>query len=84
VCVEFSILFDIVRAEENCKWGQKFESVIGFGNARLVEDADEKRRALDIIMDHYGGKGGDYPDKKLKLTAVIEVVLTGMTGKGSV
>ena len=84
VCLEFSTVLELVRGETNCEWGQRFKSVIAFGDARLVEDETEKREALDIIMAHYGGQGGDYPDKQLKITAVVEVKLTEMTGKGSV
>jgi hypothetical protein len=34
-------------------------------------------------MEHYGGQGGDYPDNKLKITAVIAIALSEMTGKRS-
>ncbi|MCP3952367.1 MAG: pyridoxamine 5'-phosphate oxidase family protein [Desulfobacterales bacterium] len=84
VCLEFSTVLELVQGETSCDWGQRFKSVIAFGNARLIEDETEKREALDIIMGHYGGQGGDYSDNKLKVTAVIEVKLTEMTGKGSV
>ena len=82
VCLEFSTALELVRGETPCDWGQRFQSVIAFGNARLIEDDAAKSAALDIIMAHYGGRGGDYPEKKLKMTAVIEVKLTEMTGKG--
>jgi nitroimidazol reductase NimA-like FMN-containing flavoprotein (pyridoxamine 5'-phosphate oxidase superfamily) len=84
VCLEFSHPREIVRGETNCEWGQRFESVIAFGEARFIEDEAGKIEALDVILEHYGGQGGDYPDKQLKVTAVVEVKLTEMTGKGSV
>lgn len=83
VCLEFSNPRDIVRGETSCEWGQQFESVIAFGEARLIEDESEKIEALDTIMEHYGGQGGDYPDSKLKITAVIAVTLSQVTGKRS-
>ena len=83
VCLEFSHPREIVQGETNCKWGQRFESVIAFGEARLIEDDSEKKEALDIIMEHYGGQGGDYPDNKLKITVVIAIPLDEMTGKRS-
>jgi len=84
VCLAFSNPREIVRGATSCDWGQRFASVIAFGNARLVENEAGKREALDIIMAHYGGSGGDYPDKQLKITAVIEVKLAEMSGKGTV
>lgn len=83
VCLEFSIDTEIVPAEKSCEWGLRFKSAIGFGTARFVEDTGSQKKALDIIMDHYGGKGGDYSEKMLKITSVIKVVLTRLTGKRS-
>jgi len=83
VCLAFSNPGDIVRGETSCKWGQQFESVIAFGEARLIEDEAEKRAGLDTVMAHYGGQGGSYPENKLKITAVIAVALDEMTGKRS-
>ena len=34
-------------------------------------------------MAHYGGSGGDYDEKSLQRTSLIEVVLESMTGKQS-
>jgi len=82
VCLEFTTDLELVRAEKSCDWGQRFNCVIAFGEARLIEDNDAKREALDVIMAHYGGEGGDYSDGKLKITAVIAVKIDMMTGKG--
>ena len=83
VCLEFSIDAELVRAEKSCEWGLHFKSAIGFGTAQFVEDTEEKKKALDVIMDHYGGTGDDYSEKMLKITSVIKVVLTELTGKSS-
>jgi len=83
VCLEFTTDLELVRAEKSCDWGQRFNCVLAFGQAHLLEDNDAKREALDVIMAHYGGKGGDYSGGKLKITAVIAVKIDTMTGKGS-
>jgi nitroimidazol reductase NimA-like FMN-containing flavoprotein (pyridoxamine 5'-phosphate oxidase superfamily) len=72
-----------VQGEQPCRWTMKYRSVIGFGRARIVDDEAEKKAALDVIMAHYGGGGGEYDEKSLKLTSVIEVVIENMTGKQS-
>jgi nitroimidazol reductase NimA-like FMN-containing flavoprotein (pyridoxamine 5'-phosphate oxidase superfamily) len=81
VCVEFDVDQEIVKAESACKWGIKYRSVIGFGEAFFVEDIEEKGRALDIIMTHYGGKPQDYPEATLKKTAVVRVEMRSATVK---
>lgn len=83
VCLEFSNDAELVRAEKSCEWELHFKSAIGFGTAQFVEDTEEKKKALDVIMDHYDGTGDDYSEKMLKITSVIKVVLTELTGKSS-
>jgi nitroimidazol reductase NimA-like FMN-containing flavoprotein (pyridoxamine 5'-phosphate oxidase superfamily) len=81
VCVEFDVDQEIVKAERACKWGIKYRSVIGFGEAFFVESAEEKRRALDIVMLHYGGEPQDYPEATLEKTAVVRIEIRDVTAK---
>jgi uncharacterized protein len=83
VCIEVDIDSRIVRGDAPCRWAAKYRSVIGFGRARIVDDEVEKKAALDVIMAHYGGQGGEYDEKSLQRTCVIEVVIENMTGKQS-
>jgi nitroimidazol reductase NimA-like FMN-containing flavoprotein (pyridoxamine 5'-phosphate oxidase superfamily) len=83
VCIEVDIDTRVVRGETSCRWTAKYRSVIGFGRARIIDDEKEKKAGLDVIMAHYGGSGGDYDEKSLQRTSLIEVVLESMTGKRS-
>lgn len=83
VCLELDTDTGIVTAERACGWGMRYRSVIGFGTAELVEDHDEKREALEIIMNHYSDRSLALPDADLERTAVIRVTVEGMTGKQS-
>src|SRR5450830_985335 len=51
VCFEMDFLREIRQGPVSCGWGARYESVIGFGRAILVEDPAEKRFAMDRIMD---------------------------------
>src|SRR5690606_17206986 len=66
---------EIVRAEVPCGFTSRFASVIGYGTARLLADAGEKRRGLDAIMRHYGSSGDGIPEEKLALTSVVEIAI---------
>ena len=57
--------------------------MIGFGRVFFVEDAEEKRKALNIIMAHYGGESCDYPEATLEKTAVVKVEFESLTAKVS-
>jgi hypothetical protein len=83
VCVEFDIDQEIVKAEKACKWGVKYRSVIGFGKAFFIEGAEEKRRALGIVVAHYGGDPQDYPEATLKKTTVVRIEIQNATAKVS-
>jgi len=60
-----------------------YKSVIGFGKAVLLEDTEEKQRALDIIMSQYSDRIFRFDDTILKKTFVIKVEIESMTGKQS-
>ena len=83
VCVEFDVDAEPVDADKACDWSMKFKSVIGFGKAVLIDDPDEKRDALSIIMSHYSDQPFQFPENKLAATAVIKVKIDRMTGKQS-
>ncbi len=81
VCFELDIDHEVVRADNPCDWNMKYQSVIGYGRAFLLEDIDEKRQALDVIIEHYSGQTGEYAEKLVDRLAVIKVQIESMTGK---
>jgi nitroimidazol reductase NimA-like FMN-containing flavoprotein (pyridoxamine 5'-phosphate oxidase superfamily) len=83
ICFEFDINTEIVKAEDACHWSMKYKSVIGFGKAVLLEDLDEKRKALNIIMSQYSDRTFQFNDATLKGTVVIKVEIESMTGRRS-
>ena len=83
VCFEFDTNTEIVKAEDACRWSMRYRSVIGFGKAVLLEDIDEKRKALNIIMSQYSDGTFQFNDAILKKTGVIKVEIESMAGKQS-
>jgi len=83
VCFELDIDHEVVKAENPCDWNMKYRSVIGYGRAFLLEDIEEKRRALDIIVEHYSGRISEYKKKMVDHLAIIKVQVENMTGKKS-
>ncbi|MFC1764931.1 pyridoxamine 5'-phosphate oxidase family protein [Planctomycetota bacterium] len=63
--------------------GTKYQSVIGFGKASFIEDLNDKRKALDIIMAQYSDQLFHFPETVLNGTAVIKIAIESMTGKQS-
>jgi len=83
ICFEFDINTEIVKAEDACHWSMKYRSVIGFGKAVLLEDIEEKRKALNIIMSQYSNGTFEFNDAILKKSGVIKVEIENMKGKQS-
>jgi len=81
VCFEVEVDQELVASEAACTWGMKFRSVVGFGRAFFIDDAESKKLALDIIMRHYSDKRYAYDEDVLSKTLIIEVEIDSMTGK---
>ena len=83
VCFEFDNIVAIQVAKTACYSGMQDRSIIGYGTASFIEDPDEKRRALDIIMQQYGGEAFTYEEGLLTSIVIIKVDIESMTGKKS-
>jgi len=83
VCFEVDVDHEFVPADTACNWTVRFRSVIGFGKARLVEDPEEKRRALDVILEHYSDRAYEYREGALDEVALIQIQIENITGKQS-
>ncbi len=83
VCFEIDINSKIIKAEDACKWDIRYQSVIGYGKAVLLQNTDEKREALKIIMSQYSDRTHHFIEKKVQKAAVVKVEIVGMTGRQS-
>ncbi|CAB5117724.1 Pyridoxamine 5'-phosphate oxidase-related, FMN-binding [Olavius algarvensis associated proteobacterium Delta 3] len=83
VCFEVDLGPAVKKAEQPCRWGMTFRSVIGTGTVHFLESPAEKRRALEILMGHYANARFEIPDSKLDSITVFRVDVKEMTGKQS-
>ena len=83
VCFEFDILHEVTRSKEPCRWGMRYVSVIGTGTTSFIKDFESKRRALDIIMEHYAGKSFVYKEEAIHNAVIIQLEIEHITGKKS-
>ena len=83
VCFEIDILAEPISALDPCDWDMRYQSVVGFGEACVVETSEEKQRALEIITAQYAKGPHAFTETKLKATMVIKVVIQTMTGRQS-
>lgn len=87
VCFEMELFSsEIIKNDgQPCNWGTAFQSVIGTGTAKIVEDQEEKIKDLNIIVKRFSnGEGGfTFPESELVNTAVIDITITEMSGKAA-
>jgi nitroimidazol reductase NimA-like FMN-containing flavoprotein (pyridoxamine 5'-phosphate oxidase superfamily) len=84
VCFEMDVDTELVEGEKGCDWGIKYASVIGYGQATFVEDMQEKRNALHILLEHYSNKKYEFPEESLSQVAIIKIQIESLTGKKAV
>lgn len=83
VCLQFDIGGSIVRADNPCKWGVRYESLIAFGTAGFVDDPAHKAEGLKAILNHYSPGSYAFSEDALKAVAVIEIQMAQITVKQS-
>jgi len=71
----------ISGGENPCKYGASFASVMGRGRAVIVEDADEKLFALDVLMRTQTGRHFPMTAQMAQNVAVIRVDVDDFTAK---
>ena len=74
----------IVKGKQSCQWTTQYRSLIGYGKVEIIDDFEEKQKALDLIMAHYGRtEGNNYQDKFIQAILVLKVVISSVSGKQS-
>jgi nitroimidazol reductase NimA-like FMN-containing flavoprotein (pyridoxamine 5'-phosphate oxidase superfamily) len=86
VCVAFSTDHKLKFTNDHvaCSYSMRFRSVLAFGKVVFIEDPDEKKEALNIIMKHYTGRDDfSYNLPAVMDVSVYKVVVSEFTGKES-
>jgi nitroimidazol reductase NimA-like FMN-containing flavoprotein (pyridoxamine 5'-phosphate oxidase superfamily) len=81
VCFEIEVDHGLVMGTEACDCTNDFESVMGEGTAELIDDAEGKRAALDIVMSHYSRPPFRYDAKAFDMALAIRVRVTDVRAK---
>ena len=81
--VFFEIDCDIAPFEGKlpCQYGLVYSSVMGKGVATIVEDVEEKKQAMTVLMKTQTGKDFAFDDKLVSIVAVIRIDVEGYTAK---
>lgn len=64
-----------------CRYGITYASIMGRGMATLVEDVEEKKQALSILMKTQTGKDFTFEDKLTTVVSIIKIDTLEFTAK---
>lgn len=84
VCITFSTDHELYKQSEDvaCSYGMKYRSVLVQGKLEFVEDADEKIRILNIIMQQYTQRDDfKYSGPSVANVAVMRIKAETITAK---
>ena len=69
------------EGEKPCQYGLSYSSVMGKGTARIVEDVEEKKKAMSILMKTQTGRDFSFEDRLVQVVAVIRIDVDQYTAK---
>lgn len=83
VCITFSVDHELVfqHPKVACSYRMKAKSVICRGRVNFIEDLDDKREALNILMGHYSSREFAYSDPAVRNVKIWEVPIEKVTAK---
>ena len=64
-----------------CQYGMVYSSIMGRGTATLVEDVEEKKQAMTILMKTQTGKDFSFNDRLVSIVTVIHIDVSEYTAK---
>ena len=81
--VFFEIDCDLMpfEGEKPCQYGLVYSSVMGKGTARIVEDTQEKMKAMTVLMKTQTGKDFTFNERLVSIVAVIRIDVAEYTAK---
>ena len=64
-----------------CQYGMAYASLMGKGKATIIEDSEEKQKALSILMKTQTGKDFEFNDRLVSIVSVIRIDVEEYTAK---
>ena len=69
------------EGEKPCQYGLAYSSVMGRGEASLVEDVEEKMHAMTVLMKTQTGKDFSFNERLVSIVAVVRIDVSEFTAK---
>ena len=67
--------------DKPCQYGLVYSSVMGRGTTQIVEDVEEKKQAMSLLMKTQTGKDFTFEDRLVSIVSVIRIDVAEYTAK---
>ena len=81
VFVEMECGLNPFEGKVACQYGISYSSLMGSGKAVIIEDVEEKKAGLSILMKTQTGKDFQFNDKMVSIVSVIRIDIDAYTAK---
>lgn len=79
---EMDTKHELVAGDIACDYSYMYQSVMGKGSIGFVEDFEEKKHALEIIMSHYSDKKDwQFGEARINAVGVMKLTVSEWTAK---
>lgn len=72
---------ELIPREKPCQYAFAYSSIMGKGQIELVEDPQEKMRALTILMECQAGKHFEFNEKLVSIVSVMKLTVSEYSAK---
>ncbi len=81
ICFEMDCEHRLITGDEACQYSYSFKSIIGNGKVVFIDDVEEKKTALSILMRHQTGKVFSFDDRMVNSVLVFKIIVHEFAGK---
>lgn len=71
----------LIRADQACGHSFEYQSIVGSGRARILEDLEEKKKALALLMEQQTGMEFAITDQMAQGVAIFCIEVQSIAGK---
>ena len=71
----------LVEGKTSCQYSMKYQSIIGNGHIELIEDNEEKKLGLQLIMKNVAHQNVTFNDQMVSSVAVMKLTVDTLSCK---
>jgi nitroimidazol reductase NimA-like FMN-containing flavoprotein (pyridoxamine 5'-phosphate oxidase superfamily) len=71
----------LIEGKMACQYGYRYASIVGKGQAQIIDDPQEKVQAMTVLMKTQTGKDFEFNERLVSIVSVIKIRAEEFSGK---